>query len=532
MKYWLQNLGKALILPISLLSAMALLLGLTAAFTNNAVINVLPFLEADGFQLICDFLKKLAAIPFAYLPLLFAMAIPLAMCTKDKEVATYSGAIGYITLLVSMQFILGLQGFTAETTSVSALIEQGYTEIEAIGFSAIFKNVMGLFVYNMSILGGIIAGIAVVLIHNRFRQTELPSALSFYSGKKFVPIMTVFIMALVAVVITFVWPFIDHAIISLGGFIGGLGFVGVGAYGFFERILVPTGLHHILNELFRFTSLGGTATIDGEIYVGALNIYYAELYGSSSSFTAEATQWLSQGKINMMVFGLPAAALAMYHTAKQEVRPLLKKLLIPGVAACMLTGITEPIEFLFIFISPLLWLVHAIFAGFSFFIPAILGATIGNIQGGVLDWLIFGVLQGLETKWYLYLITGPLFAAAYYFSFKFLILKYNIMTPGRGDNMLVGAIEEADNSKEVSIEQLGIDVAEGLGGVDNILVVDNCISRLRVDVKDDSKVDEVILRKTEYLGLNKTGNNHVHVIYGGRVTKVRNALDNYMEATK
>ncbi len=524
-----QSFGKSLLFPISLLSFMAIFLGLAAALQNKDIIAFLPFLKNDVIQNILGLIRKLAGLPFGYLPVLFAMAIPLGMVKRDKEVAVFSSVVGYIAFLIGMNYILGLQGLTANSTSVAALVETGLSQVDATIKNAMFTSSIGIFVYNTNVIGGILVGLTTVAIHNRFRATELPSALSFYSGRRFVPIMSALILVVVGIVTTYLWPFVNMAIVASGNMISQAGIFGAFLYGFIEKLINPTGLHHILNQTFRFTALGGIETIDGKSVVGALNIFLAQLE-HGLPFSPEATKYLAQGKILHMVFGMPGAVFAIAHMATPEKRKKVLRFFIPGLVAVILTGITEPIEFTFIFISPILWVMNAVFAGFAFLVPALLKVTIGNIQGGIIDWFVFGVLQGLETKWWIYLIAGPMFFALYYFSYRFVITKFNVLTLGRNDN----DFEDDETTEAVHIDESPIaeSIILGLGGLDNILDVDNCISRLRVEVKDMSLIDETLLQKSQPNGIIKPDANTIHVVYGGRITAIRNLVDDYMYGHK
>lgn len=525
-----QSFGKSLLFPISLLSFMAIFLGLAAALQNKNIIATLPFLENTSIQNVLGLIRRLAGLPFGQLPLLFAMSIPLGMVKRDKGVAVYAGAVGYIAMLMGMSYILQVQGLTSATTSVDYLMQNsGLSQVDATLRNSAFTNVLGIFVYNTNVIGGIIAGLMGVYIHNKFRETELHPSLTFYSGKRFVPIAAALIMAVVGILLTFVWPVVNTAIISMGKLISETGLFGVFLYGFTEKIINPTGLHHILNQTFRFTALGGVETINGESLVGALQIYLYQL-DNQLQFSTQATQFLAQGKILHMVFGMPAAVMAIYHTALPEKRDRVLKFFLAGVTAVILTGITEPIEFTFIFISPILWIVNAIFAGLAFLVPALFGAAIGNIQGGIIDWLVFGVLQGAQTKWYLYLIAGPVFFAMYYFTYRFIITKFNVMTIGRREADFTEEDDELNGAVSISQDDRVIakQIIEGLGGLENIADIDNCITRLRVEVLDASKIQEDLIKKSNPNGIIRPDQNTIHVVYGGRITKIRNIVDNYV----
>lgn len=526
----LQSFGKTLLFPISILSFMAIFLGLSAALQNPNITKFVPFLNAQWIQISLGLIRRLAGLPFGYLPLLFAMAIPLGMVKRDREVAVYSSVVGYIAMLIGMSYILNVQGINANTTSVKYLMDTfGLDETQATLQSSSYSNVLGIFVYNMNVVGGIVAGLFGVLIHNKFRQTELHPSLTFYSGKRFVPIAAALIMVFVGMALVFIWPIINGAIISLGSVISGLKIFGVFLYGFIEKLINPTGLHHILNQAFRFTALGGVETVAGKVQVGALNIYLAELE-NHLPFSPRATKYLAQGKILHMVFGMPAVVFALYKCALKENQQKVMKYFIPGLTAVILTGITEPIEFTYIFISPILWFVNSILAGLSFMLPAMLGVTIGNIQGGIIDWFVFGVLQGTATKWYVYLFLGPIFFGIYYIVYSYIIKKFNILTVGRSASDFDEVEEETITVKDLSKEQneMAQLLVDGLGGLDNIVDVDNCISRLRVEIKDKDRVNQSLLEKTKPNGIVIPDPHNVQIVYGGRVTKMRNLLDDYI----
>lgn len=530
-----QKFGKSLLFPISLLSFMAIFLGLSAALQNKEVIRVLPFLSIDVIQNILTLIRKLAGLPFGYLPLLFVMAIPMGMVKKDKDVAIYATVVTYIAFLLTQTVLLGFSGITADTTSIKALVASGLSDVDAALQSARYTSFLGVFTYNTNVIGAIFCAMFAIAIHNRFRQTELHPSLSFYSGKKFVPIISSLLMIPATAIFILLWPMLDRTIIFFGSQISKLGVSGYFVYGFLEKLINPTGLHHILNQVFRFTALGGVEEINGTITIGALNIYLAQL-AAGLPFSPNATGYLAGGKILQMVFGLPAAVLAIMHVAKKANHKKVLNYYFAGISAVILTGITEPIEFTFIFISPLLWIANAILSGLCFLVPAILKVTIGNIQGGIIDWFVFGALQGMQTKWYLYFILGPIFSLLYYFTFKFIILHTNVPTIGRNDSDFSDSDEETTTASKVDLKEeekiLGSMLVEGLGGKANITDVDNCISRLRLQVADGSLVNEEKLKETKPNGIIRPTTTTVHIVFGGRVTKMRNILDNYLDSLK
>ena len=513
MKTFIQKLGKSLMGPLSIIVAAGLLLGLASTLLNpnvfgNALANV-------GF--VNDFVSLINALAgglFGLLPILFCMSVAQGMSREDKEVATFASIIGFILFHTTIRFFLGLKGVNAETTSIEYLMGQGMSALEATQKNAAYDTVMGIFTYRMSIFGGIIVGLWTAMIHNRFHETQLPTAFSFFSGKRFVPIMMVVTIPFLAIVMFFVWPLFNMVINGFGALLASAGAFGTFIYGFLERLLIPTGLHHILNQLIRFTPLGGSAMIDGQQVSGALNIFNTLLMQAEPDMDVmrQATRFLTQGTHPFMVFGLPAACYAMYKTALPKNKQKVKGILLAAGLTSLFTGITEPIEFSFFFISPLLWLFHAFMAGMSFLINTLLGVCIGNAGGGLIDLMLFGVLRGPQTKWLLNVVIGLIYAMIYFFVFKWVIVKFNIKTPGREDET-----DEVVDTDEVT--ELGNGIMDALGGKENILEIDNCISRLRLVLKDTSIVNDALLKRTGSLGIIKINENNIQVVYGTKVEK-------------
>ena len=513
MKTFIQKLGKSLMGPLSIIVAAGLLLGLASTLLNpnvfgNALANV-------GF--VNDFVSLINALAgglFGLLPILFCMSVAQGMSREDKEVATFASIIGFILFHTTIRFFLGLKGVNAETTSIEYLMGQGMSALEATQKNAAYDTVMGIFTYRMSIFGGIIVGLWTAMIHNRFHETQLPTAFSFFSGKRFVPIMMVVTIPFLAIVMFFVWPLFNMVINGFGALLASAGAFGTFIYGFLERLLIPTGLHHILNQLIRFTPIGGSAMIDGQQVSGALNIFNTLLMQAEPDMDVmrQATRFLTQGTHPFMVFGLPAACYAMYKTALPKNKQKVKGILLAAGLTSLFTGITEPIEFSFFFISPLLWLFHAFMAGMSFLINTLLGVCIGNAGGGLIDLMLFGVLRGPQTKWLLNVVIGLIYAMIYFFVFKWAIVKFNIKTPGREDET-----DEVVDTDEVT--ELGNGIMDALGGKENILEIDNCISRLRPVLKDTSIVNDALLKRTGSLGIIKINENNIQVVYGTKVEK-------------
>lgn len=505
-----QGLGKTFMLPVALLAFMGILLGIGSSFSSQATIDAFPILGNGVLQVIFRFMSTVGGFAFSYLPVMFAMAIPLGLVRKEKGVAAFSGFVGYVVMNLSINFYLNE---THKLADADNLREAGQ------------GMVFGIQTIEMGVLGGIIAGILVYYLHSHFYAIQLPDSFAFFSGARFVPIITSLVLSVVGIAIPIIWPLFAVVITGIGDLIQKAGPFGPFLFGSGERLLLPFGLHHILVSMIRFTEAGGAAIIDGKEVFGALNIFYAELQ-NNLPISPNATAFLSQGKMPTFMFGLPAAALAMYRTALPENRSKIKGLLISGVIATFVTGITEPIEFLFLFISPLLWVFHVIMTGAGFMVMSLLGVTIGNTDGGVLDFLIFGVMQGGYTKWWLVLIVGAVWFAIYYFVFKTVIVKRDLKTPGReavtDDTEYTDA--ETNFTKKGGYDATGILAA--LGGKENIESLDNCITRLRLVMNDGTKVDDEALKKLGALGVVHLDDKNVQVIIGTKVTTVRNALDN------
>ncbi|MGG0737380.1 maltose/glucose-specific PTS transporter subunit IIBC [Niallia taxi] len=512
-RFWefFQGLGKTFMLPVALLAFMGLMLGIGSSFTSPSTIDALPFLDNRFLQTIFRFMSTIGGFAFTYLPVLFAIAIPLGLARYEKGVAAFSGFVGYVIMHLSINFYLSE---TKSLAAAEALREAGQ------------GMVMGIQTIEMGVLGGIIVGVIVHLLHSRFYNIQLPDAFAFFGGARFVPIITSLSLAVVGILIPIIWPIFAIAITGIGQLIQKSGAFGPFIFGAGERLLLPFGLHHILVAMIRFTEAGGVQVVDGQTIAGALNIFYAQLQ-SGSPISPSATAFLSQGKMPTFMFGLPAVALAIYHTALPEKRSKIKGLLISGVIATFVTGITEPIEFLFLFLAPALYGIHVILTGLGFMTMHLLGVVIGNTDGGILDFIIFGVLQGTYTKWYLVLVVGAVWFALYYFIFRYAIIKFNLKTPGREDETTATSKEELTHKKKGKYDAKRILTA--LGGKENLETLDNCITRLRLVVQDMSKIDEQELKACGALGVVKLDNHNVQVIIGTQVASLKNQLEIEME---
>ena len=369
--------------------------------------------------------------------------------------------------------------------------------------------ILGVETLDMGAVAGILTGLITAALHSKYHKVTFPVAIAFYGGKRFVSLAVIMAMAVVGLIAPFVWNPVSMMINGLGGAISAAGLAGVFGFGFLERLLIPTGLHHVLNGIFRTTAIGGVY----EGVEGCLNIFLQFIDKVDITELRPYTVFLGQGKMPMMMFGLPAAALAIYRTSPDEKKPKVKALMIAGVAASVVSGITEPMEFSFMFVAPVLFLFHAFMGGLSFMLMAAFHVTIGNTGGGLIDYLIWGVFQP-GSNWYWVVIVGIGFSVVYYHVFKWYLTKKNL------------TIEVSDEEAEEDSQGAGLDekqqmqaarIIEGLGGRDNIVVVNNCLTRLRVDVKDMSSVSEEQLKKTGAMGFIKPSETHIQVVYGPKV---------------
>ncbi len=498
-----QGLGKTFMLPVALLAAMGILLGVGSSLTGAAITDSLPFLKAPILQLFFKFMSTIGAFAFINLPILFAMAIPLGLVREEKGIAAFSGYVGFIVLNLSINFFLSVTGQLAEA---GQLRDAGQAMI------------LGIQSIDTGVLGGVIVGLLVYKLHSKYYEIQLPDAFAFFGGARFVPIVTALALSVVGLIVPLVWPLFDGGIRGIGQVIQNAGVFGPFLFVSGERLLLPFGLHHILVATIRFTSVGGEMLVNNEAVYGALNIYYAEL-AAGVPFSPEATRFLSQAKMPFMMFGLPGAALAMYHTAKSENQHLVKSLLVSGALSCMIAGISEPIEFLFLFLAPALYLFHVVMSGLGALVLGMLQVAVGNTDGNLIDFVVFGMMQGLSTKWYLILIVGAVWFALYYYVFKWAITKYDIKTPGREDVTMDNG-SQPDSIKNYAAEKM----LQGLGGKDNIITLDNCITRLRLTVKDMSVINETLLQEAGAMATVKLDDVNLQVIIGPQVHVVKNQI--------
>ncbi|MFG3253782.1 maltose/glucose-specific PTS transporter subunit IIBC [Streptomyces sp. NPDC048172] len=514
-----QGLGKTFMLPVALLAFCGIMLGIGSSLSSEAVTDNLTFLQGQGFHVVFTWMANTGQVAFTFLPVLFAMAIPLGLAREDKGVAAFSGFVGYVAMNLAVNFFLTTKGVDLEDKK----------EIAHYGIA----DVLGIQSIDTGLLGAVAVGIVVAWLHGRFRTQRMPDALAFFGGLRFVPIVSALVLSAAGLLIPLVWPTFNGWIKDIGEAIGHAGVFGPFFFGMGEVLLRPVGLHHVLVAMFRFTDVGGSGAVCGEHVSGALNMFYAQLNCDSApnGDVTGATHFLSQGKMAAYLGGLPGAALAMYHCARRAMRPEIKALLVSGVVACVVGGITEPLEFLFLFIAPWLYLIHAVLVGLGFLTAAVLGVFIGNTDGNVIDWLVFGVLQGSTTKWYLVPVIAAVWFAAYYFLFRWAIRRFDLKTPGREEPEEDEKGEEAPEPVELVAGKYDpAAILRALGGAANIRTLDNCITRLRLTVEDAEQLDEARLKKLGAVGVVKLDANTAQVVIGPQVQSVKDAIDALLAA--
>ena len=522
----LQRVGRSFMLPIALLPVAGLLLGIGSSFTNPTTLeeyNLAGIIKEGGvLYTILDIMSSAGSVVFDNLPLLFAMGVAIGMAKNEKAVAALSGAISYLIM----------------NTAISAMIDAN-GGVEAMPANST-TSTLGITTLQMGVFGGIIVGLGVAALHNKFYKIQLPQVLSFFGGTRFVPIICSVVYLIVGVVMYFVWGFVQLGISQLGQLVLSSGYAGTLFYGIIERALIPFGLHHVFYMPFWQTELGGSMIIDGVTVSGAQNIFFAELASKSTeTFSVSATRFMS-GKFPFMIFGLPAAALAMYKTARPEKKKAVGGLLLSAALTSMITGITEPLEFTFLFVAPVMYGVHCVLAGLSYMLMHLLNVGVGmTFSGGLIDLTLFGILQGnAKTNWIWIVIVGLVYAVIYYFVFYFMIKKFSFKTPGREaddeetklytrkDMEAKKGAKSADGAE--SVDMTSALILRGLGGKSNISDLDCCATRLRITVADAKKVDEKMLKSSGASGVVRKGDG-VQVIYGPQVSVVKSKLEDFIE---
>ena len=537
----LQRVGRSFMLPIAILPVAGLLLGIGSSFTNETTIATYGLGKILGngtiLHALLVIMNKVGSAVFDNLPLLFAVGIAIGMAKKEKEVSALSAVIAYLVMNTAINAMLVLSGEILENGEIAADVLEGT-----------ITSSCGIQTLQMGVFGGIIVGLGVAALHNRFYKTVLPNALSFFGGTRFVPIISTVVYMLVGILMYFVWPVVQSGIYALGGLVTGSGYLGTLIFGLIKRALIPFGLHHVFYMPFWQTAVGGTMEVAGQLVQGGQNIFFAQLADSANvvHFSADATRYFS-GEFIFMIFGLPGAALAMYHCAKPEKKKAAGGLLLSASLACMMTGITEPIEFSFLFVAPALFIVQVILAGSAYMIAHILNIAVGlTFSGGLLDFFFFGILQGNEkTSWMLVIPVGIVYFILYYVIFRFMIRKFDFKTPGRedddeetklytradvnarknGENAGAGNTGAGNASNE---DSLSAAITKGLGGKRNISDVDCCATRLRCTVRKPELVNDALLKSTGASGVVHKGNG-VQIIYGPHVTVIKSNLEDYLE---
>ncbi|MDR0868103.1 MAG: glucose PTS transporter subunit IIA [Planctomycetota bacterium] len=578
----LQRIGRSFMLPVALLPVAGLLLGLGGSFTNGSFISAyhLESVLGDGTALhaILTVMTNAGGVIFDNLPLLFAMGIALGMAKKEKEVATLAATVGYLVMHASTAAMVSIEKLSVTAAAVAnghagayignddnsntVLFDSAGKVLREIFHAGQLGGVCGMTTLQSGVFGGIVVGLGVAWLHNRYFRAELPRALSFFGGSRFVPIITTIVYVAVGIAMFYVWPILQNGLAAAGNGMHGLGDFGTLIFGIVKRALIPFGLHHVWYTPFWYTELGGVygpasmaaadpthvmIAADGltDRIAGGQRAFFAQLAHMGAAdfhhFSPDATQYFS-GEFIFMMFGFPGAALAMYHCAKPQNKVLAGGLLLSAALTSFFTGITEPFEFSFLFVAPFLFIVHVVLGGLAYMLAHIFGVAVGlTFSGGFIDLLLFGILPGNDkTSWIWIPILGAIYFFVYYAVFRYFINKFNFKTPGREDgDGEVKLFSKADYQAAKSGgagrasagDPLSAAITAGLGGKANIRDVDCCATRLRVTVNDGGKVAEKdTLRKTTGASGVITSGNAVQIIFGPRVTIVKSNLEEYLES--
>lgn len=532
-----QQIGKSLFLPIAVLPFAGILLGIGSSFTNETTIATYGLTEilhpGTFLYSVMLMLSDAGNVIFGNLALIFALAVALGMAKKEKGVAVMSSGIFYLVMLMTINVLLRLDGSIVDGVIAETVKEGAIT------------SMLGIQTLQMGVFGGIIAGVISAMLCNKFYKTQLPDALSFFAGTRFVPIVCMVGGILTGAILYIVWPIIQDGIFALGGIVQESGYFGTFIYGCIERALIPFGLHHIFYMPFWQTGVGGTALIDGVTVMGAQNIFFAELASSSTTqFSIDACRFLT-GKYPFMMGGLPGAALAMYVTSRPEKRKQTGSLLFSVALTSFLTGVTEPIEFTFLFLAPALFVVHVIFAGLAFMTCHVLNICVGTtFSDGLIDLILYGILPGQEkSNWMMLIPVILVYFVLYFVVFRFFILKWDLKTPGReADGEEAHLISKDEYRKATGIgvaggkpsanyDEKSATILKGVGGVDNLIDIDCCATRLRLTLVDSGKVDEALLKSTGASGVVIKGAG-IQVIYGPSVTIVKSNFEEFVEQVR
>ncbi len=531
-----QQIGKSLFLPIAVLPPAGILLGIGSSFTNPTTIATygLSGILHEGNPLFMFFqmLNGAGNAIFGNLALIFALAVALGMAKKEKGVAVLSSAIFYLIMLTTMNVLLTIDGSILADGSIAPTVKNGA-----------IASVLGIQTLQMGVFGGILAGILSAIVCNKFYKQQLPQSLAFFSGTRFVPIMCMVFGILTGLICYFVWPIIQTGIYALGNLVNAAGLFGTFIYGCIERALIPFGLHHIFYMPFWQTGVGGSVMVGGELVEGAQNIFFRMLGDPNTVVFDESAKFLA-GKYPFMMGGLPGAALAMYSCARPEKKKEAGSLLFSVALTSFLTGVTEPIEFTFLFLAPLLFAVHVGFAGLAFLLCDLFDVLVGTtFSDGLIDLILYGILPGnAKTHWVRLLPLIAIYFVLYFIVFRTFILKMDLKTPGReGDDEEVKMISKEEYRKATGVGVAGgaaanydIDpksasILQGIGGLGNLTGdIDCCATRLRLTLVDPEKVDQPLLKATGASGVVVKGNG-IQVIYGPSVTIVKSNFEELVE---
>ena len=502
----LQRIGQSFMLPIALLPIAGIFLGIGSSLTNT---NMLAAYHLKGLMgpgtapyILFSLLNSAGSIIFDNLPILFAVGVAIGMARTEKATAALSSIVAFF---VMHSTIGGLITYTGRSHS---FLTGATTEI------------VGITSLQMGVFGGIIVGLGVAALHNRFYKIELPKVFSFFGGTHFIPIISAITYVGIGILMFYIWPPIQILINDAGKLVLMSGYGGTFVYGLLERALIPFGLHHVFYMPFWQTAVGGRELVNGQLIEGAQNIFFAELASPDTShFSVAATRFMS-GKFPLMMFGLPGAALAMYTCARPENKKAVGSLLLSAAISSAVTGITEPLEFAFLFVAPPLYVIHCAFAGLSYMLMHMLNVGIGmTFSGGFLDFFLFGILQGnTKTSWLHVIPVGILYFIVYFIVFRVMILKFNYQTPGHEkDN--AAPVNNADNKSQ--------QILDGLGGLENISDLSCCATRLRVTLHRPSKLNKEKLLATGAAAVVANGDG-VQVVYGPEVTVIHARLQDYI----
>ena len=534
---YLQRLGKAVVIPISSLPIAGILIGISTSLQGiDGIKNI---------KLIYDLLIIMSNIGFIIynnLSIIFAIGVAVSLAKEEKGIAAIGSIIGFFVMNQVMSTLLSLG-----CTRLGILTKEMILNGQANQYINYVTENMGVFTLNTSIFGGILTGIITAVLHNKYHNIEFPQILGFFSGYRFVPIITAMVMAIVGGIMAFIWPYCLDGLSCFASLINKSSYIGTFIFGFTERALIPTGLHHLFYTPFWYGSFvqGNINGISQTVY-GANTSFFMSLINKDYSSIGEYTKYMA-GKYPIMMFGLPGAALAIYKTASQEKKKKVGKILLIAALTSFFTGITEPLEFTFLFVAPILFGIHCLLTGISFVVMDMLKVKIGmTFSGGLLDYIIFGILpecSGLKTNWMLVIIVGVGYFAVYYVLFKTLILKLNLKTPGRRDEEEVKLFNKEDYDergkkdlvkinkdidKEDKIKNNAPIILEALGGKDNIISVDACITRLRIEVKDVNLVNKELIKSLGATAVVQVSNG-IQAVFGVDSDKYKNRINEIMK---